>query len=243
MMLKLWGGAAICLIAALAPSFAQTTTDTNAHAWFMYFGDHPLTSRWGVHLEGQYRRSDLGLRWQQLLLRPGVNFQINRYASATVGYAFVNSYPYGDFPSKATLPEHRVFEQLWIKHPVGRVGMQHRLRLEQRAVQVIPDDDNSRRETELRHRFRYMLRGDIPLSERFYLGLYDEFFLGFGGNRGVRYLDQNRAYGALGLRVSAFEKFEVGYLHQYVPQRNGRIIEHNHTLQVALFSSRPFRRE
>jgi hypothetical protein len=211
----------------------------------MYFGDHALTSRWGVHLEAQARRSDMGLGWQQLLLRPGINFQINRYASATVGYGFINAYPHGDYPSKATLPEHRVFEQLWIKHPIGRIGLQHRLRLEQRAIRVIPAANPNTYETELRQRFRYMLRGDIPLSEkgRLYLGLYDEFFVNFGGNRGPRYLDQNRAYGALGLKLSRFEKLEVGYLHQYVPQRNSRIVEHNHTLQIGIFSSRPFRRE
>src|SRR5690348_2005528 len=236
---KLWGGVAIAMLAALTPSFAQTTTDTNANAWLMYFGDHALDSRWGVHLEGQFRRSDVGLGWQQLLLRPGVNFQINRYASATVGYAFVNSYPYGGYSSKATLPEHRVFEQLWIKHPLGPLGLQHRLRLEQRAVQSIPADNPAGRTTELRQRFRYMLRGDIPVSKRFYVGLYDEFFVNFGGNRGLRYLDQNRAYGALGFKLSGFEKLEFGYLHHYVPQRNTRIIEHNHTLQIGIFSNRP----
>lgn len=97
---------------------------------------------------------------------------------------------------------------------------------------------------EFRQRFRYMLRGDIPLpNKRLYLGLYDEFFLNFGGNRGPRYLDQNRAYGALGVKLSPFEKFEIGYMHQYVPQRNGLVTENNHTIQVALFSVRPFHRE
>ena len=239
---KFWGGVAVAMLAALTPSFAQTITDHNANAWLMYFGDHALNSRWGVHLEGQARRSGAGLGWQQLLLRPGVNFQINRLISATVGYGFVNAYPYGAFPSKATLPEHRVFEQLWIKHPAGRIDLQHRLRLEQRAMQVIPTSSPTARETEFRQRFRYMLRGDIPVSKRFYLGAYDEFFVNFGGNRGPRYLDQNRAYGALGFKLSGFEKLEIGYLHQYVPQRNNRIIEHNHTLQVGIFSSRPFRK-
>ena len=45
---------------ALAP--LQAATDDNAHAWFMYFGDHPIgTTKWGAHLEGQVRRADLGI--------------------------------------------------------------------------------------------------------------------------------------------------------------------------------------
>jgi hypothetical protein len=210
----------------------------------MYFGDHAITPKWGAHLEAQYRRSDFGLGWQQLLLRPGINYQLNRYTSATVGYAFVNSYPYGDFPGRATLPEHRFFEQLWIKHPVGKLGLQHRLRVEQRMVRTFASSESDEKHWELRQRFRYMFRGDIPLprTKRFYLGLYDEVFLNFGGSRGLRYLDQNRAYGALGIKLGRWEKLELGYLHQYVPQRNGRIVEHNHTFQVGLFSSRPIRR-
>jgi hypothetical protein len=244
MLPKFLGGAVLCMLAALTPSFAQAIADNNANAWLMYFGDHALGSRWGVHLEGQVRRSEMGLGWQQLLLRPGVNFQINRFASATVGYGFVNAYPYGNYPSKTTLPEHRMFEQLWIKHSAGRIALQHRFRVEQRALQIIAPGDSQDRDTELRHRFRYMLRGDIPLSEgrRFYLGLYDEFFLNFGGNRGPRYLDQNRAYGAFGFKLGRFEKLEIGYLHQLVPQRNNRVIEHNHTIQIGIFSSRPFRK-
>jgi Protein of unknown function (DUF2490) len=244
MFTNLGGGVALILFAALAPSFAQNVVDNNANAWLMYFGDHALNSRVGVHLEGQFRRADLGLRWQQLLLRPGVNFQINKYTSATVGYAYVNLYRYGDFPSRATLPEHRTFEQLWIKHPLGPLGLQHRFRVEQRNVQVLTGSNLGNRGWEFRQRFRYMFRTDIPLKrdKSVYLGLYDEFFINFGGNRGSRYLDQNRAYAAIGFKLSQFEKLELGYLYQYIPRRNSNIVEHNHALQIALFSSRPFRR-
>ena len=34
--------------------------DHNAHGWYNYFGDHPIGgSKWGAHLEGQYRRHDV----------------------------------------------------------------------------------------------------------------------------------------------------------------------------------------
>jgi hypothetical protein len=243
MSLKHWGSVIVATLITLSPSFAQTITDTNANAWLMYFGDHAITSRWGIHLEGQARRADLGLTWQQLLLRTGANYQLNKYTMLTAGYAFVDSYPYGDYQSPATLPEHRFYEQVWIKHKPGRFPLQHRLRLEQRNIKVFDSQQPDQRRWELRQRFRYMFRGDVPLpkTDKVYLGFYDEFFIHFGANRGLRYLDQNRAYGAVGFKLNKFEKFEVGYLHQYVPQRNGRIVESNHTLQIALFSSRPFR--
>lgn len=76
-------------------AFAQErTTDHNFHGWFTYFGDHSFgKSKWGAHLEGQYRRRNGVTQWQQLLLRPGVNYQVNDHLMITVGYAFVRTHP------------------------------------------------------------------------------------------------------------------------------------------------------
>ncbi len=227
-------------LAAIIPSLAcaQTIQDTNLHAWFMYFGDHPLNDRWGVHLESQIRRADAGLTWQQLLIRPGINYQLNKNVMLTAGYAYARTSPYGDVPAKTAFPEHRVFEQALIKHGIKKVALQHRLRLEQRLVGTD--------RWEMRNRFRYMLRADIPLpiaaskGKPFGIAIYDEPFIHFGGNRGIRYLDQNRAYAALTYKLTRSNRLEFGYLHQYVPQRNGFVSEHNHTLQFAWFSVAPF---
>lgn len=214
--------------------------------WFMYFGDHPIGKGWGAHLEGQVRRANAGLTWQQLLLRPGVNYEVNKHLLLTGGYAYVRTPPYAPRPtSTAVVPEHRFFEQVLIKHNIGRVKFQHRLRQEQRFIGLVRARDADVEGWESRNRFRYMLRGDIPLhignSKRFGIALYDEFFVQFGANRGPRHLDQNRAYGAITYQVSKSNRFEVGYLHQYIPQRNGIVLEHNHTLQFALFSVAPIK--
>jgi hypothetical protein len=226
-------------------AMSQTVQDHNLNAWFMYFGDHPVSEKWGLHLEAQIRRAEAGLTWQQLLLRPGVNYQLNQNILFTAGYGYVRSTPYGDFRSTASVPEHRFFEQVLLKHRLGKVAFQHRLRQEQRYIGVVPARNADVEGWETRNRFRYMLRGDIPLpigaAKRFGLALYDEFFVQFGANRGLRYLDQNRAYGALAYKLSKSNRLEVGYLHQYIPQRNGIVVEHNHTLQLALYSVAPIR--
>jgi hypothetical protein len=227
---------------------AQTIQDTNAHAWFMYFGDHPVSDRWGIHLEGQIRRSNMVLTWQQLLLRSAVNYQLHPNILLTAGYAYVRSWPYGDYPAKAAFPEHRFYEQVVIKHKISPLAIQHRLRLEQRLVGTVPAPEAEVEGWQTRHRFRYMLRGDIPLrmkangQQRFGVALYDEVFWQFGANRGPRPFDQNRAYGALTYKLTSSNRLEFGYLYQYIPQRNGLIVEHNHTLQFAWFSTVPLKR-
>ena len=235
------------LFLSLQPSrlgFSQDRTSTvNYHAWFSYFGDHPVSNRWELHLEGQWRRHDLGLKWQQMFVRPGVNFELNKNVFLTAGYAFADTFQYGDYPTSYRFPEHRVFQQVLLKQKVRKLDLQHRYRLEQRFLGTRSDPsidniDSSRYE----NRFRYLTRVNIPLTsdKRYYVGTSNEFFINFGKNVAANVFDQNRAYVAIGLPVAKATRIELGYLLQIVQQQNGLIFEYNHTLQVNLFSNLPF---
>lgn len=220
----------LLLLFALA---ASAQNDHNANAWLMYFGDHAFgKSRFGVHLEGQWRRADLGLKWQQLLLRPALNFQLNKKVMLTGGYGFVDTFRYGDFPARARFPEHRLFEQATITQRAFKLDWQNRLRLEQRHFRGFAQRHENR--------FRYMLRTSVPLSKNYYLGLYNEIFYNFGKDVAFNVFDQNRAYVALGRNLKRQTRFEIGFMEQTLQQRNGRVFEHNHTLQVAIYSRMPF---
>jgi hypothetical protein len=216
--------------------------DQNAHGWFNYFGDHELKGRWGLHLEGQYRRHNVATRWQQLLLRPALNYEVSKSLTLSAGYGFVDTHRYGSYPVAAKFNEHRVYQQASVRQTLGRVGLQHRYRLEQRWVGANDGNGGSRR---YQNRFRYMARATIRLrnSEKYYLSVYDEVFLGFAPNYGANSFDQNRAFAALGIRLNPTTSVELGYMQQTVAQRSGRVTEYNHTLAVALVSTRPFGRK
>lgn len=220
----------------LVAASLNAQVDNNANGWYMYFGDHPIgNSRWGAHLEGQWRRANLGLTSQQILLRPAVNFQLNKKVMLTGGYGFVETYRYGDYPVKESFLEHRTYEQAQITQKFLGLDFQNRLRLEQRHILGYA--------ARYENRFRYMLRTNIPLkNKRYYIGLYDEVFYNFGKNVSFNVFDQNRAYAALGRNLAHQTRFEVGFLEQTVQHRDGRVFEHNHTLQVAIYSKLPFGR-
>lgn len=216
----------------------------NANSWFMYFGDHPIKKGpWGLHFDGQFRRQGIGQKWQQLLLRPGVNYDVNKNVQLSGGYAFIRSHPYGDFPGRFNVPEHRLWEQLILKQRVGKAGLAHRFRLEQRYIGI--KDDPGGREQVLdyirRNRVRYFIKGTIPIGGadgRYFVGAYNEVMFNFGKNLANNVFDQNRAYLAIGRKIRGLGAVEIGYLQQTVQQGNGRVFEFNHTLQVGLFSSR-----
>jgi hypothetical protein len=217
---------------------AGAQTDNNANGWYMYFGDHPIgKTRWGIHLEGQWRRTNLGLTWQQLLLRPAVNYQLNKKVMLTSGYGFVDWHRYGDYPAKEEFMEHRAFEQVAITQKFLGLDWQNRLRLEQRNILGYA--------ARYENRFRYMLRTNIPLKfgdNKQYVGVYDEIMYNFGKNVAANVFDQNRAYIALGRDIGHQTKLEAGFMEQTVQQRSGRVYEHNHTLSIAIYSKLPFGR-
>ena len=229
-----------------APCHGQET-HWNNNLWLQYFGDHPIgTNGWGVHLEGQLRLADMGNRWQQILFRPGVNYSINPSVMLSVGYCFLESYPYGDSPALAhQVPINDSWEQvLWRADCLGLRWVQ-RFRLEQRWIGVAgrqPGGDWEVQSWRYENRFRYLLRTTIPIKKQspWYVAVWDEVFINFGENVYRNQFSQNLAVVALGRKLSKTVNLEVGYMLQTHQRRGGRVWEQNNTVLVSLFSTTPF---
>ncbi len=221
-------------------------SDPNFHGWLMYFGDHPVNDKWGIHLEAQWRRNQGFNRWQQSFFRPAVNYEINKSAQVAFGYAFAKTYPYGDFPVRQAFDEHRIYQQFVYRKPRKRVNLQYRVRFEQRWLDVqeqVALGPLPHREWRLQNRLRLNFRMDVPLTPKTYLAFFNELMLHVPPNMAPRKIDQNRAYGAIGYRAHPNWRLEMGYLHQHLVQRNNRILEDNHTIQLAVYSTLRFKKK
>lgn len=224
-------------------AYSQKETASQFNTWYMYFGNHKIADRWKLHTEYQWRRHGLVQEWQQSLARIGLDYVAKPNVLITAGYAWIQSFPYGDQPISATFNEHRIWQQLILNQQPGKVGFQHRYRLEQRYLQNKKEvgsgfeNDGYR----FRNRARYRLFVSYPLGkariepDTWFLGFYDEIFIGFGRGIGKNVLDQNRLYGALGYQVSSQLQLQLGYLFHRVFKPDAIHREDNHTLQMAVF--------
>jgi Protein of unknown function (DUF2490) len=224
----------------------------NTNAWLMYFGSHKLNDKWGLHLEAQVRRSEFFSEPQQLLLRGGINYHLNAQVFFTAGYCFVETYPYGEQPAKATYPENRFWEQVQIKTQLQKIEWISRFRLEQRFSKLPvenPPGVFEPGEAVYTNRMRMLNRVSIPFKGKliadksFYFTAYDEIMWNWGENTGPNLLDQNRLYGALGYVIPVAGRLEIGYLLQSIYKADGIRVEQNHTFQLALFSNINFFRK
>ena len=138
----------------------------NANGWYMYFGSHKLSKKWGIHLEAQLRRNEFVTKPQQLLLRTGINYHFTNKLFATAGYCYAITYPYGEFSSRSIFPENRIWEQVQLKNQLGKLELVNRIRLEQRFVNlpIAKDSGFASGPAVYSDRFRFLNRFSIPFK-------------------------------------------------------------------------------
>ena len=213
---------------------------SNTIGWYNYFGTFKLSSKLGLHTEYQWRRTDLITSWQQGLLRVGLNYQLNPRVLFRVGYAWAETFPYGDIPINGLgrdFTEHRIFEMAQLSHKEGKVEFSHRFMLEQRFVGRYSSANVSKEdEFPFLNRMRYMIRIQVPLKgnemkdKTPYFAIYDEILVGFGKNVNANVFDQNRIGILLGYRLNKNMRIEAGYLNQTLQfgrQINGQNVFQN----------------
>ncbi|MEY4541719.1 MAG: hypothetical protein RLZZ306_3476 [Bacteroidota bacterium] len=220
---------------------AQNTriSDENVIGWYTYTGTFNLNKKVGIHTEFQWRRENMISDAQQNLLRLGVNYQLLPNTQLRVGYALVETFPYGDIPLNGMgrdFTEHRTFQTVTINNKLSKVDYSSRFMLEQRWVGRysninVPTEDDF----PLLNRLRYMARFQIPLKGKSiedktpYLAVYDEIFVGFGKNVNENIFDQNRLGVLLGYRFNKNFRLEAGYLNQIL--QLGREVEGRNVFQ------------
>lgn len=175
--------------------------------WLIYIGSKKLEKGFDIHNEVQYRNYNTIGDLEQLLLRTGIGYNLTENNNnVLLGYGYILSKNYIiDTDKKNKVEEHRIFQQFTTKQNIGKVGIIHRYRLEERFV-----------EDDFKMRFRYFLGIKIPLQNKenrinsFYLSAYNEIFL----NTKASVFDRNRVYGGLGYQFLKDLRFELGYMNQ-----------------------------
>jgi hypothetical protein len=236
---------AVVLSCAPRLTFAQRQTYTNTGAWFVISADVAINERWAVLFDASARRSCPLDEATANFVRGGLAYEITDHVRVAAGANWSRSYPYGEIPSPTTTDERRFWEQVQVGHSIGRLDLSHRYRLEQRyrGRWRSPDDDQID-SWERSNRFRYQVKGTLPLSGdgiepgEAYVSAANELFIGFGGKVQTLF-DQDRATVTLGYRMTRNWRVEAGFLEHVIFKPNGTDVERNHTVTFALLYSRP----
>lgn len=237
-------------------SLAQNSriTEYNEIGWFNYFGTFKLAPKWSIHSEYQWRREQWVTNWQQSLLRVGLNYQLQPEVQLRVGYAWIETFPYGRYPINSLgrdFTEHRSYQMITVTDRIRMLDLSHRFMLEQRWIGTYSTPRAEREDRFLfLNRFRYMVRMQMPLrgtsigNKTPYWAAYNEVFVGFGRNVNENIFDQNRIGLLLGYRFNQLVRVEGGYFNQMLQlgrEINGRnVFQYNNGLIVNLYLNLDF---
>jgi hypothetical protein len=120
----------IAFINAVKPQSPVIAHSTNW--WNALVGHYRFSDKWGLYDELHIRRANYLAEWQQFLFRPGINYFLNDNVTLTLGYTYIQSYPYGTQPLPTIIPENNVWQQVFVQQKIGKVALKHRYRFEER---------------------------------------------------------------------------------------------------------------
>ena len=231
----------------LAALFTQAQ-QVQESGWLASFNTIKLGAKTSLHAELQIRSTDNLAALQTILPRAGFNYHVNKMFTVTAGYAYIlNRTEQQGIAS--LLPEHRLWQQLIFMQPGLPRGMslQHRIRFEERFLPeaTVSNGELKKDGTLFTTRFRYFARFILPLQSHggsftrgAFAALQEEVFLNTSQQDNVngQVFDQNRAYLALGYRLSSKMDVEAGYLNQYTQRKQSQPNTANHVMQLALYT-------
>jgi hypothetical protein len=232
-----------------APLLGQTTPTYDRYSllWLAYIGDHAIAHRVSLIGDVQLRRTDFGAEPQQLLARAGLLADVGPGVRAGGGYAYTLSYDYGDFTPDATVPEHRIWQQLNLSQKSNKVAFLHRFRLEERWLGLQDAADTDAKDWTFQWRVRYMLRTTLPLhgapdkSGHLYAVGSDELFVKWGASQPTNLFDQNRLQLGIGVGLAKQLRLEATWLNLQLLRGDGSKRESGNGLLLALMSNASLR--
>lgn len=203
--------------------------------WLAFFHSQRLSTKSGLHLDMQFRSADNLAYIRNVLIRPGYTYFFDSKKNATIGYAYILTDQ--GAANKNDLVEHRIWQQFIITTPIGKIPLVNRFRLEQRFIERNVDQIFSQR-------IRYFARAVVPFQKQetpkftkgTFIALQNEIFLNLQNKDLLnnKVFDQNRAYVALGYRLSEAIDLETGYLNQYIKGLSNTT--NNHIFQLAIYT-------
>lgn len=168
----------------------------------------------------------------QVLIRPSVDFHLNKEVEFAFGYTYVHADPFEPYSLPIPAEEHNIWWQVWIKNRIGKVEIQHRLRQENRWLDNIvqrSDGTFQKNGTNYNNRFRYRFVIDFNILElkreqTLFCLFFDEVWLTQNDNLLFTDLNRNWLYGGVGYRFRRGSNIQLGFNYQSDKIASGEFI-------------------
>jgi hypothetical protein len=191
----------IAFCVAIVPA---ASAEQDLQSWNAVEYTHRVDENWALGLQGEVRFKDNISTYSEAILKPAAYYYFSDEFYLGLGYKHISE------NDKAN--EQDIWQEIHLKQPLGRLELQHQVRLEQRFIGdvdgIIP-------------RLRYLIEATYPFHQDKYLVASEaaRFNLVDKGTGPVSGFEQNRLYFGLGFHANTSTKLEFGYLWRYEKER------------------------
>jgi hypothetical protein len=211
-------------------------TVTQPIEWMAITNTFQVQKNWIVLMEGQFRYAG-SFDPMQFQARFAAERQLEKgFSIVPFGYVYTWNPLYGEQPNEFVNNEQRIWQQAGLKHQSGRVHFNHRLRLEQRFLQVhlVQNGDVvDQGYDQYMNRIRYRFQIQVPLNKNeitastWFASVADELFASWGKQVSYQGPDQNRVYAGLGYQFTRQTSLQGGFNYQVLIKAGGTKQENN----------------
>lgn len=215
----------LCAIGILFFFFSSVqAVEDDARLWVTTQLKAPVRNNIALAVAFQPRFRNTMSDLERVLIRPSVGFHLSPQWVGTLGYDVHALNATG-----VRAIEHRIWQQLSLKHNMGELQATHRVRLEERLIE-------NASHTGIRGRVRVQMKMPNVLSQWYVLGGDEVFFnLNSVVNGPQRGYDQNRAYLGVGRLLRGRVHVVLGYQLQHINGGTKDRINHVMTVGLSIF--------
>ncbi|WP_341200616.1 DUF2490 domain-containing protein [Croceibacter atlanticus] len=210
--------------------FGQNEDFSHSSSWNSLTVKGNLNEKLFLKNELNLRRTNFLQDWEQIVLRPSVQYKLDNAFTAAIGYSYIQNYSYADFSTPIDTRENNLWQQLFIKQIFKHFDISHRIRFEERFRKQVSRVDNlsSISGTDYSGRLRYRFIVTVPLLKKKHISViaYDEVFLDFETRLQPKNLNQNWMFVGLRFRESEHITITSGYHNINIPKDNFSITNH-----------------
>ena len=214
----------ICLLNICNSVFAQS--DNSLGNWDTFVVKGKISPGFSLFGEVQICSPKYNLKYEYFEVKSGFSYSFSHKLTGLIGTGIYDTYqPNEFFKTPVVKKEFRTWLEMTYKQLLGRVNLEHRVRIEQR---FIPDN--------YKNRFRYRFATTLPVNKPqmvpgcFFLTVYDELWIPQYGDGS--FLDKNRFYSGVGYKNNESTTFSIGCMSD-TNYKSG-LVSYKKYLQISL---------
>ena len=195
--------------------------------WVGHFSSIRLNNRFAINSDVQFRTKEWAGKWAQQLIRSGVSYELHPSLNVSLGGAWFRHAQYnGDTLSFRN--EWRPWQEVAYNIKWNKLGVQQRIRLEQRFLQkMVSGQKTNQYDNVTRLRYRFEIQVPLQQNKKITASIVNEFMINPGYWGKETFVDQNRTFVGISKEITPSTRVQAQFMKIFLWRTNNLLEDQN----------------